>query len=116
MIEGFDSLDDERCEYVGLLGVGHLPVNAGRKDDADLMRRRAVRYEASDEQVHYLSAAGLSRSVRNDDKDRLPSVDDILERRRIDREIEFRADLRIGKSCSWVITAAKDLKAFGLEF
>ena len=57
VIERLDPLGDKRRQDRGLFIVGHLSMNAGREDNADVEGVRAVGDQSPDEQIYDLAAA-----------------------------------------------------------
>ena len=69
VIERFYSLKYEWRQDYGFFFVRYLAVNAGSKDDPDVVRCGPVRDQAANHEVYDLSARRLPRGIWNDDQD-----------------------------------------------
>ena len=96
MVKRLDPLGDERRQDRRFFGVGHFAVYARRENDAYFKRNGAVGYQPSDDKIDDLAAGSLPRRVRDDDQDRFAGIYYLFELRRIDRVVEFLANLYIG--------------------
>ena len=97
VIESLYALSYKRRKDRGFFVPGNFSVNAGRKDDADIVRGGAVGDQPPDDKIGDLSASCLPCRIGHDDQNTFGGVHNVLEGGRIYWIVELVSDLDVGK-------------------
>src|SRR5207237_1165520 len=91
VVEGADTLRDERRQKFRTLLARHGAMNPRREDDAQVVRRDAERDETTDEQMDDLRTPRRPRRVRDHNQNGFAGADDLFERLRVKGVVNQRS-------------------------